>query len=85
MFNSTFNRDQFRPPQEILDHHCECVRVGRVAPPKVMRDWARAHCESFVWWEIEQHNDRYPVDRIEVWLFYFYREEDATAFRLKWL
>lgn len=91
MFVSTFNKDQFKPPQEVLDR-CECVKFPRRAWPiekrlnmREVRIWALEHCESFVWWELEQHNDPYPVDREEVWLFYFYKSADATAFRLRWL
>lgn len=79
---TTFNRDQYKPPPDILEF-CDCVRIGRVAHPKVMRDWAREYCESFIWWEIEPNPE--GVDRVEVWFYYFYKPEDATAFRLKWL
>lgn len=82
MFVSTFKQDQFKPPNNVLAQ-CECVRVGRIAPPKVIRDWARENCTSFVWWEIEPNPQ--GVDKVEVWFYYFHDPADATAFRLKWL
>ena len=90
MFAMPINRDQFRPPDWVLSR-CECVKFPRHAWPlkkrlyiKVLRDWAREHCESFIWWRLEHHDDEFPVDRAEVWLFYFYKPEDATAFTLRW-
>lgn len=93
MFISTLNRDQFKPPQEVLDKACDCVRLTRndrwsaekAVRVREIRKWAQDNCESFIWWELEKHDDLYPVDREEVWLFYFYEAKDATAFRLKWL
>ena len=70
-----FNRDQFRPPDNVLAQ-CECVRIERNGRAdrrgKFIRDWAREHCNSLVWWELEGWDDREPVDRPEVWLYYFY-------------
>ena len=86
MYINNFDRLKLRPPAEDLAH-CECVHGdGDKHRPKDMRDWARANCQSLVWWE---HNDmsdisswRGPDDCVS---FYFLLPSDATAFRLKWL
>jgi hypothetical protein len=79
------NRDQFKPPQDVLN---QCHRVdvdGDKHNPKNMRTWAREHCESFIWWESTDMSD------ISSWpgpdnycSYYFYKDADATAFRLRW-
>ena len=79
------NRDRFKPPDDVL---AKCARVtadGDLHKPKTMRDWARAHCESFIWWESTDMSDSssWPGPDFCVY-FYFYRQEDATAFRLRW-
>jgi hypothetical protein len=79
------NRDQFKPPQKALDKCQQVVGNGDIHSPKEMRNWAREHCESFVWWECLDMSD------ISSWAgpdnycsFYFANEVDATAFRLRW-
>jgi hypothetical protein len=81
-----FNPDQFKPSDTALAQCASVVVDAECHNPKHMRDWARAHCNSFVWWE------SYLANGITSWtgtgdcaVFYFYAPEDATAFRLRWL
>lgn len=79
------NRDQFKPPSDILAKCARVIADGDQHSAKAMRDWAHEHCESLVWW------DRYDMSDSSSWTgpddclnFYFYKPEDATLFRLKW-
>lgn len=80
-----FNKDQFKPPREVLD---KCIRVdadGDKYHPKEMRTWAREHCESFVWWEsLDMSDSSYWRGPDNLCMYYFVNEVDATAFRLCW-
>ena len=79
------NRDQFKPPMDVLNQCFKAEADGDRYHPKDMRTWAREHCESFVWWESLDFSD------ISSWrgpdnlcVYYFSKEVDATAFRLRW-
>jgi hypothetical protein len=81
-----FNRDQFKPSNEMLTQCASVIVDANVNRPRDMRDWAKEHCNSFVWWE------SYLANGVTSWagngdcaVFYFYASEDATAFRLRWL
>jgi hypothetical protein len=76
------NRDQFKPPQDVLNR---CYRVDVDSgkhKPKNMRSWAREHCESFIWWESSDISGWPGPDNY--CSYYFYKDADATAFRLRW-
>lgn len=79
------NRDQFKPPAEVLDQCYKVEADGDRYHPKDMRSWAREHCESFIWWESLDMSDisswRGPDNYCVYW---FYKEPDATAFRLRY-
>jgi len=75
-----YNQDQIRPPEELLEQSFKVpftmTANNFLIKPKLLRDWAREHCVSFIWWELNQPKTIY---------YYFAEEQDATAFRLKWL
>ena len=80
------NREELKPPNEVLAQCSRVIADGDLHKPKDMRDWARTNCDSLVWW------DWYDMSDMSSWTgpdfccnFYFYKEADATAFRLKWL
>lgn len=81
-----FNSDQYKPEKAFLDR---CHRVdgnGDRHNPKLMRDWAREHCESFVWWELTDMSDLSSWQGPDNYCsYYFSKNTDATAFRLRWM
>jgi hypothetical protein len=80
-----FNRNQVKPAADVLKQCARVVVDGDRHKPKVMRDWAREHCSSLVWWESMDMSDMSSWTGFDNHVeFYFYVEEDATLFRLKW-
>ena len=77
------NFTTFEPPREVLDRCIQVCLADREASMREIRNWAYAHCESFVWSESLDTSDvSYEYDTVAA--FYFYSESDATLFRLKW-
>ena len=77
------NFTTFEPPREVLDRCQQVYLADHKASIREVRDWAYAHCESFVWCESLDTSDvSFYFDKASA--FYFYSEADATLFRLKW-
>ena len=77
------NFTTFEPPREVLDRCIQVYLADHKASMREVRDWAYAHCESFIWAEQMDTSDvSYEFDKVSA--FYFYSEADATLFRLKW-
>lgn len=72
----------FRPPQETLaQYHRILIGDEKYRIPDMVH-WARTHCESFAWYEVNDVSD-FNLSRDEIAVFYFGDPADVTVFELK--
>lgn len=73
---------QFEPPRDLLD---QCYQVLILDPvrPWEMKQWAREHCQSYIWMEeVDVSDVSYRADII--CCFYFGKEQDKMLFTIKY-
>jgi hypothetical protein len=71
------------PPRALLDQCYQVLLPDSEEPIWLIKKWARAHCQSFVWAELIDISDAsYDYDSVSA--FYFGKEADKIMFALKW-
>jgi hypothetical protein len=81
MFVTNFD---LTPPKEILDK-CFQIQIrheSNIEPGWKMKKWASAHCESFVWMDLQYLAVKGILG--DTYTFYFANEADKIMFALKY-
>jgi hypothetical protein len=76
MFYLDWEKSVPKPPKELLD---QCHKVNYRGPkPHLKKRWALAHCDSYVWMDVEFGG----IDG-DTYIFHFTKEADKIMFALK--
>jgi len=77
------NNHKISPPRDLLDKCYQVLIPDHQEPLRKMKQWARQHCQSFVWMELIDTSDvSYTYDSVTA--FYFGNEQDQLMFMLKY-